>query len=74
MKKFWGEIKDPIHGYIYITKAEKEIIDVIERVHSLISGSILFSSTENMNKCRACRLQDKCCRVGHKADSHGGPN
>ncbi len=26
-KNYWGEIKDPIHGYIYITKQEKEVID-----------------------------------------------
>ena len=26
-KAYWGEIKDPVHGYVYITKAEKEIID-----------------------------------------------
>ncbi|RLI22594.1 hypothetical protein DRO54_00690 [Candidatus Bathyarchaeota archaeon] len=26
-KKYWGEIKDPIYGYIYITEFEKEIID-----------------------------------------------
>jgi len=25
--KYWGEIKDPIYGYIYITEAEKKIID-----------------------------------------------
>ncbi len=24
---YWGEIKDPVHGYIYITENEKEIID-----------------------------------------------
>jgi HD superfamily phosphohydrolase len=23
----WGEIKDPVHGYIYITEQEKEVID-----------------------------------------------
>lgn len=23
----WGEIKDPVHGYVYITKVEKEVID-----------------------------------------------
>jgi HD superfamily phosphohydrolase len=27
MKQYWGEIKDPILGYVYITEAEKEIID-----------------------------------------------
>jgi HD superfamily phosphohydrolase len=24
---YWGEIKDPVHGYIYITEQEKEVID-----------------------------------------------
>ena len=27
MQRYWGEIKDPVYGYVYITKAEKEIID-----------------------------------------------
>jgi hypothetical protein len=26
-KNHWGEIKDPVHGYVYITEEEKEIID-----------------------------------------------
>jgi HD superfamily phosphohydrolase len=26
-KAYWGEIKDPIHGYVYITEAEKNVID-----------------------------------------------
>jgi HD superfamily phosphohydrolase len=26
-KAYWGEIKDPVHGYVYLTEAEKEIID-----------------------------------------------
>ncbi len=26
-KAYWGEIKDPVHGYIYITSNEKKIID-----------------------------------------------
>lgn len=26
-ENYWGEIKDPIHGYIYITEKQKEIID-----------------------------------------------
>lgn len=26
-KNYWSEIKDPVHGYIYITENEKEIID-----------------------------------------------
>jgi HD superfamily phosphohydrolase len=26
-KAYWGEIKDPVHGYVYITENEKDIID-----------------------------------------------
>jgi len=26
-KNYWGEIKDPVHGHVYITEKEKEIID-----------------------------------------------
>ena len=26
-KAYWGEIKDPVHGYVYITESEKNIID-----------------------------------------------
>ncbi len=26
-KAYWGEIKDPVHGYVYITETEKTIID-----------------------------------------------
>ncbi|MCL2685997.1 MAG: HD domain-containing protein [Candidatus Bathyarchaeota archaeon] len=26
-KAYWGEIRDPVHGYVYITDAEKKIID-----------------------------------------------
>jgi len=52
--------------------AEKEILSVIERVHSLISGTLPFISTTNANKCRPCRFWDKCQRAGQKADSPGG--
>jgi HD superfamily phosphohydrolase len=33
----WGEIKDPVHGYVYITEGEKEIIDSFpfQRLHRL---------------------------------------
>jgi hypothetical protein len=24
---YWGEIKDPVHGYVYITEREKDVID-----------------------------------------------
>jgi len=26
-KNYWGEIKDPVHGYVYVTEQEKEVID-----------------------------------------------
>jgi hypothetical protein len=26
-RNYWGEIKDPVHGYVYITEQEKEVID-----------------------------------------------
>ncbi len=26
-KTYWGEIKDPVYGYVYITEDEKEVID-----------------------------------------------
>ncbi len=37
MRRYWGEIKDPVHGYVYITKAEKKVIDSfpVQRLHRL---------------------------------------
>jgi len=37
MKRYWGEIKDPVHGYVYITEVEKAIIDSypVQRLHRL---------------------------------------
>jgi HD superfamily phosphohydrolase len=34
---YWGELKDPVHGYVYITEQEKEIIDSfpVQRLHRL---------------------------------------
>ncbi len=26
-RKYWGEIKDPVYGYVYVTDAERKIID-----------------------------------------------
>jgi len=26
-KAYWGEIKDPVHGYVYITEGEKNLLD-----------------------------------------------
>jgi len=37
MRRYWGEIKDPVYGFIYVTEAEKEIIDSfpVQRLHRL---------------------------------------
>ncbi|MDH5448038.1 MAG: HD domain-containing protein [Candidatus Bathyarchaeota archaeon] len=37
MNQRWGEIKDPVHGYVYITETEKDIIDSfpMQRLHRL---------------------------------------
>jgi hypothetical protein len=37
MAQRWGEIKDPVHGYVYITKTEKDIVDSfpMQRLHRL---------------------------------------
>lgn len=43
MRRYWGEIKDPVHGYVYITEAEKQLIDSypFQRLHRLrqLAGS-----------------------------------
>jgi hypothetical protein len=37
LRDYWGELKDPVHGYVYITEEEKEIIDSfpVQRLHRL---------------------------------------
>ncbi|MCJ7720921.1 HD domain-containing protein [Candidatus Bathyarchaeota archaeon] len=43
MRRYWGEIKDPVHGYVNITEAEKHLIDSypVQRLHRLrqLAGS-----------------------------------
>lgn len=36
-RDFWGEIKDPVHGYVYISEVEKVLIDSypVQRLHRL---------------------------------------
>ena len=36
-RNYWGEIKDPVHGYVYITEEEKALIDSypVQRLHRL---------------------------------------
>jgi HD superfamily phosphohydrolase len=37
LRQYWGEIKDPVHGYVYITETEKNLIDSfpVQRLHRL---------------------------------------
>jgi len=43
LREYWGEIKDPVHGYVHITAEEREIIDSfpVQRLHRLrqLAGS-----------------------------------
>jgi hypothetical protein len=36
-RSYWSEIKDPVHGYVYITEEEKTVIDsyTVQRLHRL---------------------------------------
>jgi HD superfamily phosphohydrolase len=36
-RSYWSEIKDPVHGYVYITEEEKTVIDSypVQRLHRL---------------------------------------
>ncbi|MCL2642887.1 MAG: HD domain-containing protein [Candidatus Bathyarchaeota archaeon] len=46
-KAYWGEIKDPVHGYVYITHAEKDIIDTypmqrLRRIRQLAGSEYVY--------------------------------
>jgi uncharacterized protein len=46
-RAYWGEIKDPVHGYVYITEAEKSIIDSypmqrLRRLRQLAGSEYLY--------------------------------
>jgi CRISPR/Cas system-associated exonuclease Cas4 (RecB family) len=43
-------------------KAEKDIINLINRMHKLLIGEIEFKATDNPNKCRGCRFNTLCDR------------
>lgn len=42
--------------------AEKSIIELINRVHDLLDGSIDYIPTKNPKKCRSCRFNGSCDR------------
>ena len=58
MKRYWGEIKDPVHGYVYITEAEKNLIDSypVQRLHRLrqLAGSEFVYPGANHTRFEHC--------------------
>lgn len=42
--------------------AENRILELIERVHNLLNGSIEYIPTKNPKKCRSCRFNPRCDR------------
>lgn len=44
----------------FTRSVEESIVALIDHIHSLISGTDDFGSTDNPNKCNACRLRAKC--------------
>ena len=57
-KVYWGEIKDPVHGYVYITEAEKNIIDTypMQRLRRLrqLAGSEYVYPGANHTRFEHC--------------------
>jgi len=58
MRRYWGEIKDPVHGYVNITDAEKHIIDSypVQRLHRLkqLAGSEFVYPGANHTRFEHC--------------------
>jgi HD superfamily phosphohydrolase len=57
-KAYWGEIKDPVHGYVYITEAEKKVIDTypMQRLRRLrqLAGSEYVYPGANHTRFEHC--------------------
>ncbi len=52
MRQYWGEIKDPVHGYVYITEAEKQLIDSypfqrLRRLRQLAGSEFVYSGANH---------------------------
>ena len=43
--------------------AENEVMEIINRIHGLLSREIGFGSTSNHNKCKSCRFNQNCDRL-----------
>jgi HD superfamily phosphohydrolase len=57
-KVYWGEIKDPVHGYVYVTEGEKELIDTypMQRLRRLrqLAGSEYVYPGANHTRFEHC--------------------
>ena len=52
MRRYWGEIKDPVHGYINITGTEKRLIDSypvqrLRRLRQLAGSEFVYSGANH---------------------------
>jgi HD superfamily phosphohydrolase len=52
MTQYWGEIKDPVYGYVYITEAEKKLIDSypfqrLRRLRQLAGSEFVYSGANH---------------------------
>ncbi|HSQ53514.1 MAG TPA: HD domain-containing protein, partial [Acidobacteriota bacterium] len=52
MRRYWGEIKDPVHGYVYITETEKKLIDSypvqrLRRLRQLAGSEFVYSGANH---------------------------
>jgi len=58
MHRYWGEIKDPVYGYVYVTEAEKQLIDSypVQRLRRLrqLAGSEFVYSGANHTRFEHC--------------------
>jgi len=57
-RAFWGEIKDPVHGYVYVTENEKNLIDTypMQRLRRLkqLAGSEYVYPGANHTRFEHC--------------------
>ena len=54
---------DNIFWSTYFTpEAEQSVLEIINRVHGLLEGTVDFIPTKNPKKCRSCRFSPRCDR------------
>jgi HD superfamily phosphohydrolase len=51
-KAYWGEIKDPVHGYVYVTENEKTVMDTypmqrLRRIRQLAGSEYVYPSANH---------------------------